>query len=104
MKNKHENYLKFKSPDSSIIITNMNEDKEQDIPLEPVDPTHDDRKFGESCYMSDHPPHVFLSRILACPSISNIDKQRLIERYKKSLFLPIQSEFHGGDERKEELR
>ena len=31
MKNKHENYLKFKSPDSSIIITNMNEDKEQDI-------------------------------------------------------------------------
>ena len=24
------------------------EDKEQDVPLEPVDPTHDDRKFGES--------------------------------------------------------
>ena len=77
------------------------EDKEQDVPLEPVDPTHDDRKFGESCYMSDHPPHVFLSQILACPSISNIDKQRLIERYKKSLFLPIQSEFHGGDEKEE---
>ena len=66
------------------------EDKEQDVPLEPVDPTHDDEKFCETCYRSDCPPHVFLShhtsQILACPSISDIDKQRLIERYKKGLY------------------
>ncbi len=66
------------------------EDNDQDPLLEQVDPTHDDEKFCKTCYMSDYPPNVFLShhtvQILACPSISNIDKQRLIERYKKGLY------------------
>jgi hypothetical protein len=66
------------------------EDNDHDALYEPLDPTHDDEKFCKSCYMSDYPPHVFqshhTSQILACPSISNIDKQRLIERYKKGLY------------------
>ena len=66
------------------------EEKEHDAPLQPIDLTHDDRKFCKTCYMSDQPPHVFqghhASQILACPSISNIDKQRLIEQYKRGLY------------------
>ena len=66
------------------------EEKEHDAPLKPVDLTHDDRKFCKTCYMSDQLPHVFqshhTSQILACPSISNIDKQRLIEQYKRGLY------------------
>ena len=68
----------------------IDEDNNHDALLEPVDTTHDDGKFCKSCYMSDYPPDVFqshhTSQILACPSISNIDKQRLIERYKKGLY------------------
>ena len=66
------------------------DDNDEDNDHDPVDSTHEDEKFCQSCYMSDYPPHVFqshhTSQILACPSISNIDKQRLIERYKKGLY------------------
>ena len=77
-------------PTQAYGYDDTDEEKEHDAPLQPIDLTHDDRKFCKTCYMSDQPPHVFqghhASQILACPSISNIDKQRLIEQYKRGLY------------------
>ena len=80
-----------KPPAQAYGYDDTDEENEHDNPLKPADlTTHDDRKFCKTCYMSDHPPHVFwshhTSQILACPSISNIDKQRLTKQYKRTLY------------------